>query len=140
MLIIREVLTAKPGPASRLAKLFKKIFGSDPNPENVFMRLTVSVTGGWGEKGSETENYQSHEKRFKNAATPTSLLHHRRMGTSSFTKETEAQWEYTANGQTHKPYKAVETHLVLQSRAAPWFPVQLIHPLVAWRFGVNDPD
>ena len=40
MLIIREVLTAKPGQASKLAKLFKKVFGSDPNPENVFVRLT----------------------------------------------------------------------------------------------------
>ena len=76
----------------------------------------------------------------ENVARTPSRLHHRRMGTSSFTKETGAQWEYTANGQTDKPYKAVETHLVLQSRAAPWFPVQLIHSLVAWRFGVNDPD
>ena len=47
MLIIREVLTAKPGQASKLAKLFKKVFGSDPNPENVFVRLTACVTGGW---------------------------------------------------------------------------------------------
>lgn len=31
MLIIREVFTAKPGQASKLAKLFKKGFGSDPN-------------------------------------------------------------------------------------------------------------
>lgn len=30
MLIIREVFTAKPGQASKLAKLFKKGFGSDP--------------------------------------------------------------------------------------------------------------
>ena len=30
MLIIREVFTAKPGQASKLAKLFKKVFGSDP--------------------------------------------------------------------------------------------------------------
>jgi len=30
MLIIREVFTAKPGQASKLAKLFKKAFGSDP--------------------------------------------------------------------------------------------------------------
>ena len=29
MLIIREVFTAKPGQASKLAKLFKKAFGSD---------------------------------------------------------------------------------------------------------------
>jgi hypothetical protein len=31
MLIIREVFTAKPGQASKLAKLFKKAFGGDSN-------------------------------------------------------------------------------------------------------------
>jgi hypothetical protein len=31
MLIIREVFTARPGQASKLAKLFKKGFGSDAN-------------------------------------------------------------------------------------------------------------
>ncbi len=31
MLIVREVFTAKPGQASKLAKLFKKGFGNDPN-------------------------------------------------------------------------------------------------------------
>ena len=31
MLIIREVFTAKPGQASKLAKLFKKGFEHDPN-------------------------------------------------------------------------------------------------------------
>lgn len=30
MLIVREVFTAKPGQASKLAKLFKKVFASDP--------------------------------------------------------------------------------------------------------------
>lgn len=30
MLIVREVVTAKPGQASKLAKLFKKVFASDP--------------------------------------------------------------------------------------------------------------
>ena len=30
MLIVREVITAKPGNASKLAKLFKKVFASDP--------------------------------------------------------------------------------------------------------------
>ena len=29
--------------------------------------------------------------------------------------------------------KAVETHNSLQSRGAPWFPITMIHPLVAWR-------
>jgi hypothetical protein len=31
MLIIREIFIAKPGQASKLAKLFKKTFGTDPN-------------------------------------------------------------------------------------------------------------
>ena len=31
MLIIREVFNAKPGQASKLAKLFKKAFGAEPN-------------------------------------------------------------------------------------------------------------
>jgi hypothetical protein len=31
MIIVREVFTAKPGQASRLAKLFKKAFGGEPN-------------------------------------------------------------------------------------------------------------
>jgi hypothetical protein len=31
MLIVREVFNAKPGQASKLAKLFKKAFGGDPN-------------------------------------------------------------------------------------------------------------
>jgi hypothetical protein len=31
MLIIREVFTAKPGQASKLAKLFKKAFATEPN-------------------------------------------------------------------------------------------------------------
>lgn len=30
MLIVREVVTAKPGQASKLAKLFRKGFGGDP--------------------------------------------------------------------------------------------------------------
>ena len=31
MLIVREVITAKPGQASKLAKMFKKVFASDPS-------------------------------------------------------------------------------------------------------------
>jgi hypothetical protein len=31
VLVIREVFTAKPGQASKLAKLFKKGFGEEPN-------------------------------------------------------------------------------------------------------------
>ena len=36
------------------------------------------------------------------------------------------------NWQTYKPYKAVETRVVSQSRGAPWFPIQMMYPLVAW--------
>jgi len=57
---------------------------------------------------------------------------------SYFTKETGAQWEYTANWQTHKPYTAVETRMS-QSRGAPWFPIKMIYPLVAW-VGRTDRD
>jgi hypothetical protein len=32
--------------------------------------LEKKPPNGWGEKGSEKENYQSHEKRFKNAQSP----------------------------------------------------------------------
>jgi hypothetical protein len=31
MLVVREVFTAKPGQASKLAKLFKKAMGGEPN-------------------------------------------------------------------------------------------------------------
>jgi hypothetical protein len=51
MLIIREVFTAKPGQASKLAKLFKKAFASDSNVQvmtdlageynTVFMEMQV---------------------------------------------------------------------------------------------------
>jgi hypothetical protein len=96
----------------------------------------------WGGRGfcSGAGKTRSEENARKCRRIPTCPLHLRRMDTSSFPKETGAQWEYTANWQTHKPYKAMETRLESQSRAAPWFPVQLIHPLVAWRPGVNDPD
>lgn len=33
MLIVREVLTAKPGQASKLAKLFKKVFAHDQSAQ-----------------------------------------------------------------------------------------------------------
>jgi hypothetical protein len=84
------------------------------------------------------ENCQSSEQAPKNAQSPSRPVHLRRTGTSYFTKETGAQWEYTANWQTHKPYTAVETRMS-QSRGAPWFPVRMIHPLVAWRLGAKTP-
>jgi hypothetical protein len=46
-------------------------------------------------------------------------------GRSFSTKET-VQQKYTPNEQVNKPYKAVETHELLQSRGAPWLPVKLI--------------
>ena len=72
MLIIREVLTAKPGQASKLAKLFKKVFGSDPNPENVFVRLTACVTRWWARRENAilTEPASSHENCLKTRRLP----------------------------------------------------------------------
>ncbi len=40
MLIIREIFTAKPGQASKLAKLFRKGFSSDPN-----VRIMTDMVG-----------------------------------------------------------------------------------------------
>ena len=42
MLIIREVFTAKPGQASKLAKLFKKAFGGEQNT-----RVMTDVVGNY---------------------------------------------------------------------------------------------
>mgnify|MGYP001577208019 CR=1 FL=1 len=42
MLIIREIFTAKPGQASKLAKLFKKGFGQDPN-----VRVMTDLVGSY---------------------------------------------------------------------------------------------
>ena len=42
MFIIREVFTAKPGHASKLAKLFKKAFGAEPNA-----RVMTDVVGNY---------------------------------------------------------------------------------------------
>jgi len=38
-------------------------------------RLTARVTGGWGERGRETENCQSSEKAPKNAQSPSRPVH-----------------------------------------------------------------
>jgi hypothetical protein len=40
MLIIREIFTAKPGQAGKLAKLFKKGFGHDPK-----VKIMTDMTG-----------------------------------------------------------------------------------------------
>ena len=39
-IIVREIFTAKPGHASKLAKLFKKGFGQDPN-----VRIMTDLVG-----------------------------------------------------------------------------------------------
>lgn len=40
MLIVREIFNAKPGQASKLAKLFKRAFGSEPT-----VRVMTDMTG-----------------------------------------------------------------------------------------------
>jgi len=42
MLIIREVFTARPGQASKLAKLFKKALGGEPN-----VRIMTDMVGNY---------------------------------------------------------------------------------------------
>lgn len=42
MIIIREVFTARPGQASKLAKLFKKAFGGDAN-----VRVMTDMVGNY---------------------------------------------------------------------------------------------
>jgi hypothetical protein len=42
MLIMREVFTAKPGQASKLAKLFRKGFAADPN-----VRIMTDLVGNY---------------------------------------------------------------------------------------------
>ena len=42
MLIIRETFTAKPGHASKLAKLFKRVFGHDPR-----VRIMTDMVGNY---------------------------------------------------------------------------------------------
>ena len=50
MLIIREVFTAKPGKASKLAKLFKKAFVSDPTA-----RVMTDMVGNYNTVVVETQ-------------------------------------------------------------------------------------
>ena len=50
MLIIREVFTAKPGQASKLAKLFKKGFAADPT-----VRVMTDLVGNYNTVIVETQ-------------------------------------------------------------------------------------
>lgn len=66
MIIIREIFNAKPGQASKLAKLFKKAFGSDPttrimtdlvgNYNTVVVEMQVNSLA---EFEKQMENYKS---------------------------------------------------------------------------------
>ena len=50
MIIVREVVTTKPGQASKLAKLFKKAFGSDKN-----IRILTDLVGKYNTVVMETQ-------------------------------------------------------------------------------------
>lgn len=62
MLIIREVLTAKPGQASKLAKLCKKVFGGDPTA-----RVMTDMVGNYNTVVIETQvnNLAEFEKQME---------------------------------------------------------------------------
>lgn len=50
MIIVREVVITKPGQASKLAKLFKKAFGSDKN-----IRILTDLVGNYNTVVTETQ-------------------------------------------------------------------------------------
>ena len=52
-IIIREVFTAKPGQASKLAKLFKKSFAADPNMPPV--KIMTDLVGNYNTVVMEME-------------------------------------------------------------------------------------
>ena len=62
MLIIREVFTAKPGQASKLAKLFKKSFGQMPT-----VRVMTDLVGNYNTVVAEFEmkNLMEFEQMMK---------------------------------------------------------------------------
>jgi hypothetical protein len=62
MLIVREVFTAKPGQASKLAKLCKKAFGSDPTA-----RVMTDMVGDFNTVIIETQvnNLAEFEKQME---------------------------------------------------------------------------
>ncbi|RPI02462.1 MAG: hypothetical protein EHM64_13935 [Ignavibacteriae bacterium] len=62
MLIVREVFTAKPGQASKLAKLYKKAFASDPNS-----RVMTDMIGAYNTVVVEVEtmNLAEFEKQME---------------------------------------------------------------------------
>ena len=74
-------------------------------PPNGFRYPLVGETGQRYFAGTNSKP----RKLPKNAQTPTSRVHHRRTRTFSFRKETGSTGVY-CKWQTHKPYKAVETH------------------------------
>src|SRR3990172_7707341 len=64
MLIVREVVTAKPGQASKLAKLFKKVFVSDPTA-----RVMTDMVGNYNTVVVEMQvkNLAEFEKQMEEA-------------------------------------------------------------------------
>ena len=62
MLIIREVFTAKPGQASKLAKLFRKAFGDDAN-----IRVMTDLVGNYNTVVTEmqVESLAEFEKQME---------------------------------------------------------------------------
>jgi hypothetical protein len=65
MLIIRDIFTAKPGQASKLAKLFKKSFGTEPNT-----RVMTDLIGEYNTVVIETQaaslsEFERHMEEYK---------------------------------------------------------------------------
>jgi hypothetical protein len=75
------------------------------------------------------------QKPPENAQNPTRQVHLGRMRTSYFTKETGAQWEYTARWQTNKPYVSIG-----ESQRLPWCTVVADHDDLSTGDALSDPD
>jgi len=91
---------------------------------SIFACVWVGVDSVWEQEKLEAR------KMLENAAESHTSGAPCRIWASCFTKETRAQWEYTANRQTKsrtKQWRRVHS----LSRGAPWFPIKMMYSLVA---------
>ena len=88
-----------------------------------------------------TEPTPSHANCLKTRRVPAVRCTCGERRSSSFPKETGCNWSRLRSGRhrSSPAGKAVETHTLLQSRSAAWFPVRRIHAWVAWRLGAMTP-
>ena len=79
-----------------------------------------------GENKNRKRETAKAQKQFQKRAESQPSGAPRNDGERSFSTRETVEQKYTPNQQVNKPYKAVETRIVSQSRGEPWLPVQLI--------------